>query len=371
MAACTVSVARATRRTPATTLELAQVVKDYERSLVSRNMSPRTSEAYRGALNDFLSYVQKHGVTDSLALSSEHIEGWQADMAERWAPRSRSLASTAVRQCLKWATQHEKPIKANLFMHVEAVQIPNLVPKPLALEDVEKVLKYFRSVKEQSPRNLRDRALFLCLLSTGARIGEVLQLKRRDSNRTSIVLQKGARPVSMTLLPPVREAIAQYVAKRTDDNPVLWVRLTPDYKPMTQANVREAFHQVAKRAGVPQFTTHQIRHTSATWMFDAKVPESLIADFLGHESIDSIRGYVDLRNRRQEAAVAMERMLIEAEGRIESPDLEVLAAKLESVIQDIEAGALESVNGPENPVRRLRAAAIELRHLQPRATAPC
>jgi site-specific recombinase XerD len=354
-------------------MDLAQIVKDYERSLISRNSSPRTRDAYSAAIADFLTYVQKYGVVDSMALSSEHIEGWQADMALRWGPRSRSLASTAVRQCLKWATQHEKPVKANLFMHVEAIHVPDGIAQPLALDDVTKVLKYFRSVKKQSPRILRDRALFLCLLSTGARISEVLQLRRRDLNRTSIVLQKGARPVTMTLLPPVREAIALYVATRTDTNPRVWVginwkTLKPDPKPMTPASVRQAFHQVARAAGVPQFTTHQIRHTAATLMFNAKVPESLIADFLGHESIDSIRSYVDLASRRQEAAVTMERLLIEAEGQIErsAPELEMLAARLESVIAALEGGSLQSADHESSQVtQHLKAAIGDLRRLRP------
>jgi site-specific recombinase XerD len=354
-------------------MELAQVVKEYERSLVSRNMSPRTSDAYRWALNDFQIYVETHGVVDSMALSREHIEGWQVDMAPRLAPRARSLASTAVRQCLKWAAQHEKPVQANLFLSVDPIHVPELMPQPLALEDVTKVLKYYRSPKKESPKNLRDRALFLCLLSTGARISEVLQLKRRDLNRTSIVLQKGSRPVTMTLLPPVREAITQYVATRTDNNPALWVTIKPEPAPMTPGDVRDAFHQVAKLAGIERFTTHQIRHTAATLLFDAKVPGELIADFLGHESLDSIRGYVDMTSRRQEAAVAMERLLIEAEGQPDraGSDLETLAARLESVITALATGSLESSNSEsENVTQHLKAAAIDLRHLRPTAGRP-
>jgi hypothetical protein len=136
---------------------------------------------------------------------------------------------------------------------------------------------------------------------------------------------------------------------------------------MSPGTVRQAFHQVAKAAGVPQFTTHQIRHTAATLMFEAKVPESLIADFLGHESIDSIRSYVDMASRRQEAAVTMERLLIEAEGQGDrtTPDLEILASRLESVIIALEAGSLASSDEQsEHVTEHLKAAAIDLRRLR-------
>jgi len=351
------------------TMELTQVVKDFERSLVSRNMSPKTGDAYRFALNDFLAYVQRHGVIVAADLDSEHIQGWQANMAQRGlAPRSRSLNSTAVRQCLKWATQHDRPVKANLFMHVDPVHVPELMPQPLALEDVTKVLKCYSSVKKPGAKNLRDRALFLCLLSTGARISEVLQLKRRDLNRTSIVLQKGARPVTITLLPPVREAIAKYLATRTDNHPALWMTIKPAPEPMEAAHVRGAFRQVAERAGVPRFTTHQIRHTAATLMFDAKVPGELIADFLGHESLESIRNYVDMTSRRQEAAVAMERLLIEAEGQTPDStklDLDALAERIDSVVGALETGALASTDGrSEDVAQLLKLAARDVRRLR-------
>jgi site-specific recombinase XerD len=356
------------------TLELNQVVKEFQRSLVSRNMSPRTGDAYRFALSDFLAYVKRHGVVNASELSSEHIEGWQANMAQRGlAPRSRSLAGTALRQCLIWAVQHDKPIKANLHMKVNAVHVPEALPQPLALEDVTKVLKYYSSVKKRSTKNRRDRALFLCLLSTGARISEVLQLKRKDLNRTSVVLQKGARPVTLRLLAPVREAISEYVATRTDNHPNVWVTIKPEPGPMTPADVRLALRDVAQRAGIERFTTHQIRHTAATLMFDAKVPESLIADFLGHESIESIRNYVDMTSRRQEAAVAMERLLIEVEGETDKTklNLERLATELEGVVAALESGSMASGdNRSEDVAQLLKLAARDLRRIQPPSEHP-
>jgi integrase len=223
-------------------------------------------------------------------------------------------------------------------MRVEATQVPDLVPQPLSIEDISKILAHFHSIKQPTPFDLRDEALFLCLLTTGARIGEVLQMSRRDANRTSLVRQKGGRNVPITLIAPVREAIARYLAVRHDDHTSLWVRLQrgTSVAALNEAGVRDLFRKAAKRAGVPRFTTHQLRHTAATRLFEMKVPESVIADYLGHGDLDSIRGYVDFSSRRNEAAAVMERMLMEAEGKI--PRLDALAANLELVVAGLDQG---------------------------------
>lgn len=293
------------------------------------------------ALDDFTSWAEKHGVTKAESLAREHIEGWQYSLAHN-KPGTRSLYGTALRQCLKWAAEHERPVTVNLYARVEATQVPERVPRPLPIEDVSKILAYFRSIQHPTPIDLRDRALFLCLLTTGARISEVLQMTRRDANRTSLVRQKGGKNVPITLIASVREAIAQYMAARTDDHPSLWVILGygKPIGPLNDPGVRELFRKTASRAGVPRFTTHQLRHTAATRLFEMKVPESVIADYLGHGDLDSIRGYVDFSSRRNEAASVMERMLMEAEGTI--PRLDALAADLDLVVarldQDVFAG---------------------------------
>jgi site-specific recombinase XerD len=349
-------------------MELAQVVDQYEKSLISRNMAPHTSRTYKWALENFLTYVGRHGVVDASSLGIEHIEGWQLNLARK-APRTRSLASTAVRSCLRWAAQHGKPVAPTLHMFVESVQIPDALPRPVPLEDVAKIRHYFESIEAPSALDLRDWALFMCLLSTGARVAEVLQLKHRDVNRTSIVFQKRSRAVTIQVLAPVRETAARYIALRTDDDPNLWVTMNGQLtRRMTTPGVREMLRRVAVRAGVARFTTHQLRHTGATWLFRAGVPEMVIADFLGHESVESIRTYVDMTSRRQEAMRAMESLLSGIEPDVEGAplDIESLAQGLDRVVASLNSGAVVSNREPHfDDIRGdLEAAARALRLLR-------
>lgn len=344
-------------------LTVRQLVEEFDRYLVRRNRSRNTRETYGMALDDFASFAEKHGAFDASSLAREHIEGWQYSLAHR-KPRTRSLYGTALRMCLRWAAEHERPVTANLYMRVETTQVPDLEPRPLPMDDISKILSYFRSIELPTRSDLRDRALFLCLVTTGARIGEVLQMTRRDANRPSLVRQKGGKNVSITLIAPVRDAIARYVTARHDDHTALWVKVARSkaVKTLTEADVRRLFWKTAQLAGVPRFTTHQLRHTAATRLFEMKVPESVIADYLGHGDLDSLRGYVDFSSRRNEAATVMERMLMEADGTI--PRLDVLAANLELVVAGLDQDLFASKASEKKQTRELfLAAATALRKL--------
>ena len=63
----------------------------------------------------------------------------------------------------------------------------------------------------------------------------------------------------------------------------------------------------------------------------------------------------------------MERLLIEAEGRIDrgSPDLDILAARLESVIVALETGSLKPTDESVDVTAHLKTAVGDLRRLRP------
>jgi integrase len=47
-------------------------------------------------------------------------------------------------------------------------------------------------------------------------------------------------------------------------------------------DVKTGFNSAASRAGIPDCTSHTLRHTSATWMAQGGVPLHEIAGYLGH-----------------------------------------------------------------------------------------
>ncbi len=299
---------------------------------------------YRYASKDFSEHLDRYGVSEPADLGPEHIEGWMDTLIERGLkPGSRGVMAGWLRGFLKWSSLRTDAMQHNLWMTVGTVTIPPRLARPLESDDIRKIISYFNSLASPKPIDLRDKALFLTLFTSGLRISEVLQQRRNDAGRLTVVRQKGSKPRTTEVHPTVRRVIRDYLQTRVDDHPALWITYRTN-KPVSQldpAGARELFRKVARRASVPRFTTHQLRHTTASRLFDEGVPEGVIADYLGHGELESVRGYIDTRNRRREAMVAMGRILERSSGLDEPAlDLDRLAADLEAVLRQVRLGQL-------------------------------
>lgn len=348
---------------------ISSLVLDFEKSLVRKNRAPATLRAYRYASDEFLSHLSRYAVTTPSALGREHVEGWLDSLSDRGIkPSTRAILATWLRGFLQWASVRTDAIERNLWMSVSQIKVAPNVARPLDPRDVQKILAYFGSMQAPKLVDVRDKALFLTLLTTGLRVSEVLQQRRQDADRLTVIRQKGAKRRTLEIHDKVQEAISDYVKRRTDDHPALWITFRSNIPTgqLAPPGVREVFRKVAERVGVPRFTTHQLRHTTATLLFDEGVSEGLIADYLGHGNIDSVRGYIDIRNRRREAMSAMGRILeVSYPPDRTTPDLTRLASDLETVARLVESGELAAPD--RNFAANAGALAAALRHTVPPA----
>lgn len=121
------------------------------------------------------------------------------------------------------------------------------------------------------------------------------------------------------LVEPLRTIVEKRVAvAATEPNPhgLLWTsdlkrdkRGIPqplDGSPIDPSVDSAAWHDILARAGVPDARLHDARHTTASLLLEAQVPEPIIMKILGHNSYAVTRGYQTV-DRRQ-LTDAMSRM---------------------------------------------------------------
>lgn len=286
---------------------LDQVMEDFERSMLRRALSPATVRTYRWALSDLFTGLHAIGIRDIRQLTREHLEDWQDHMQEEsWRPRTRSIAITACRQLIKWSSERQL-----LDIHLERalvhVKTPDGRPRPIPHPDLEVIKAY---LLPRRPRMrlvaLRDRALFFYLLTTGARVSEALQV-RRDDFETPVVRQKGGSEKMLMLPPSTAEMVREYLRGRIDDQPWLWVthKTNAPMRRLGPPGVREVWQKLARKLGLKPWTTHQLRHTCATELLAAGIPELAIAEHLGHHGLGSLHIYGQVREKQRLQAVAV------------------------------------------------------------------
>ena len=157
----------------------------------------------------------------------------------------------------------------------------------------------------------RDRALMLLLLSTGARISEMLRLNCGDWGLERLtVIGKGDKERVVNVTARARNAVDDYLAARTDPSRALFIGFQPAAKAnaqtmranrLTPRGARYICTQVARNLGIPDFHPHRLRHTLGTLVQEQLGDARLTAETLGHAGLGSVAGYTKITQSRRQA----------------------------------------------------------------------
>jgi len=152
-----------------------------------------------------------------------------------------------------------------------------------------------RHITKDEYRALRDAAvstphlyLFLELaIATGARKTALLQLTwpQIDFPRQRIDLGIGTKNKGRAVLPMTPGAQrALVVAKQ-----VAMTHHVIEFAGKPVLDIKKSFARAVQRAGLEDVTPHVLRHSAAVWMAEAGVPMAEIAQYLGHDSLETTR----------------------------------------------------------------------------------
>ena len=158
-------------------------------------------------------------------------------------------------------------------------QPPRYVPP---LSDFKKVLELADGI---------DRLLLLALVLTGARIGEVLNLRWDDIGETTVTLKsrkhKGGEMRARQI--PIPQMLTDALLQLR--NGTQWV--FANNKTSNRYRYRpKMLSTLCQRAGVKRFTYHAIRALSATVLSSCGIPLRDIQQLLGHASLTTTEIYL-------------------------------------------------------------------------------
>jgi len=267
-----------------------------------RRMSPKTLEAYRRDVGQFLAFMAEHlgGRPNLKQLAKLTPADVRAFMAARRGDGAgnrtlmRSLAG--VRSFARFLERNGKG-KVGALAAVRAPKLAKTLPKPLAASAAKQMTDIdIRAGEECETWVLaRDAAVLALLYGSGLRISEALGLKRKDADgRDALtVLGKGNKTRMVPVLPQVTKAIADYVALCPYDLPPdgpLFVgarggSLSPRIVQLAMARLRGAL-------GLPDSATpHALRHSFATHLLARGGDLRAIQELLGHASLSTTQIY--------------------------------------------------------------------------------
>lgn len=203
------------------------------------------------------------------------------------------------------------------------VPLPKIHEKPilrLSMDEMRKMLEQAATGDGLTPRQKawhkltvkRDYALISLFLGTGVRVSECVGMDIGDvdlENNAFLVTRKGGNQVVLYFPPEVAEALAEYIAEREKIEPKPGheeaLFLSMQKRRITQRAVQNLVKKYAAVAAPlkPRISPHKLRSTFATNLYNKTGDIYLVADVLGHSSVDTTRKhYADMTDARRRMA---------------------------------------------------------------------
>lgn len=144
----------------------------------------------------------------------------------------------------------------------------------------------------------------LLAVSTGMRLGEILNLKRRqiDVEKQRLILEdtKNGDSRAVALSGPALTDISERLKTPGKADELLF----PGRGPHRPTEFRKAWNNALKRAEITNFRFHDLRHCAASLLLESGASLGQLAEVLGHRTLQMVKRYAHLSESHSAKLVA-------------------------------------------------------------------
>jgi site-specific recombinase XerD len=309
-----------TTTTPTTSL--APLLERFftQRLMQQRQASPHTISSYRDTFRLFLTFTQQRLHTPPSRLKFEAIDAPlivafldHLEKHRELSVRSRNLRLTAIHSFFRYAA-FEAPAHAAQIQRVLAIpskRFTRTLVHFLTRPEVEALLA---APDQRTWFGRRDHAFLLVAVQTGLRLSEMTGLTRQDlilgAGAHVRVIGKGRKERCTPLAKPTVAVLKAWLREpQRGDGQVLFPNARGSHLSADGVHYLLLRHHASASKVCPslknkRITVHVLRHTMALDLLQAGVDRSVIALWLGHESVETTQIYLEATLAMKEQALA-------------------------------------------------------------------
>lgn len=289
------------------------------RLMQQRQASPHTIGSYRDSFRLLLRFAQQRLGVAPQRLALEQIDAplITAFLDDLQTTRgisavSRNLRLTAIRSFFRYAS-FEMPAHAGQIQRVLAIPNKRCTRAQIGFLTRLEVDALLGAPDLHTSSGRRDHALMLLAVQTGLRLSEITGLCRHaiclGIGAHVRVIGKGRKERSTPLTKTTADVLRAWLREigNSDDAIVFpsarGARLSADGVQYVLSKHLERACQSCPSLRDKHVTPHVLRHTTAMELLQAGVERSVIALWLGHESIQTTQIYLDANLAMKQAAL--------------------------------------------------------------------
>ena len=261
--------------------------------------SIKTYESYKRDLMFYNKFVRNNNI-DYLRISKEEVLEYL-----RHSNRTISRHLSSLRSFYNYLVDI-KLISSNVFKRARNPKVERKLPNYLNIVELEEILD---SVKEDSPKNIRDKCIFELLYATGMRVSEATNIKSNniDMSSNSIrIIGKGNKERIVYFGSIAKDLLFKYINVRkhfeiNGKNDYLF--LNSDGGRLSREGISRIINDIISHSSIKhKISPHVLRHTFATHLLDNGADLKSVQELLGHENLKTTEIYTHVSNERLKAA---------------------------------------------------------------------
>jgi len=292
-----------------------ELLKQYHNFMVKHGISPARKNLVLGVLGRLLQMLNK----DYDDTTKEDINGYDPQQKQvkvttkdlvsiimelNVSDTTKSDYLKKLKQFDKWFNGGEcsdRTKKLKTSIGIKHAKLPDQLLKP---QEVETLINCCTSI--------RDKALIRLMWETGARTGEIINLKinsvqlNKGEGRLNLYGKKGGR--SVFIIESVKE-LREYMKTRENANPneplFLLNGVGNKVKPLNHASINMHLKDIKARSGLKKHIhAYLFRHSRASYLASKGLNEATLCQIFGWEiGSKQVRTYVHLSGRQVEEAI--------------------------------------------------------------------
>lgn len=263
--------------------ENTSMIESFISSKQIEGCSDRTIKYYKEIIDKFNDSFDK----SIKKITTEEIRSYLSNYKEMSTCGSTTIDN--IRRVLSsffsWLEDEDYIIKSPI-RRIHRIKTPTTVKEVLTDENLEKL--------RDECENIRDLSLIELLISTGMRVGELVNLNISNLNfedRSCIVLGKGNKEREVYFDAKTKLHLKEYISKRNDTNDALFVSLKEPHQRLSISGIELIVRNLGVNTNINKVHPHKFRRTLATMAIDKGMPVEQVQKLLGHVKIETTMHY--------------------------------------------------------------------------------
>ena len=263
--------------------ENTSMIESFISSKQIEGCSDRTIKYYKEIIDKFNDSFDK----SIKKITTEEIRSYLSTYKEMSTCGSTTIDN--IRRVLSsffsWLEDEDYIIKSPI-RRIHRIKTPTTVKEVLTDENLEKL--------RDECENIRDLSLIELLISTGMRVGELVNLNISNLNfedRSCVVLGKGNKEREVYFDAKTKLHLKEYISKRNDTNDALFVSLREPHQRLSISGIELIVRNLGVNTNINKVHPHKFRRTLATMAIDKGMPVEQVQKLLGHVKIETTMHY--------------------------------------------------------------------------------